>query len=520
MAFAIGMAAIACRLAGCSGVTTVPHAGKPSGTLTLPLDGVYTATLHAPYVGPLQMRLAAKPDEAGFVASTRPGVAWDMIGGLLGFVGQFVAPFIFPDGVILTWRSPNPTTTQPAEGWMQLGGLKSAGVRTIMRGANDPIHLVTSDGREIGTLTLQSAAPQFPAASEGDATRAPNKHTKRSMASAAPLMDYPALAASAATVLRARLYDPDVADSSQVRAYLSQLRDNAKIARDDLEFIFGAVAAGRNHLSLSLPLLVKSPTPESEALLRDIRSEPDSDRSTLRVTFDDAKGVATMKIEAFLDAAEVDRAFDRLLAHTPAPRALVIDMWTCPGVSLSSFRALSWLIASPMDAGVLTTASQRPAVLSGNFQNLESIDVSSPASIAALEVALDSGASRRVNVSPDPHAFTGPVAIVCGKKTTTTAEPFVALLKKCERARLFGNTTAGRPLVSRPSNIGQGWEMWIPVAEWRDSGTKTLAPGRGVRPNIDLDKAQARAAAQAWCEEQISSPSSPAVSASPALGGQ
>jgi hypothetical protein len=64
-----------------------------------------------------------------------------------------------------------------------------------------------------------------------------------------PSPTIPRLAARVDAAFRERIFDRDLLSTSGVRAYLSQLASSAKIARDDIEFIFGAVIAARNNVS-------------------------------------------------------------------------------------------------------------------------------------------------------------------------------------------------------------------------------------------------------------------------------
>ena len=107
--------------------------------MSLPLKGVYKATVRAPFVGPISARFTAEPTEGGFVANSRPGVAWDMIGGVRGLLGQVFVPFLFPGGIILKWQSQSPEHGKPGDGWIQVGGIKSAGAKTRMTDPNSPI---------------------------------------------------------------------------------------------------------------------------------------------------------------------------------------------------------------------------------------------------------------------------------------------------------------------------------------------------------------------------------------------
>ena len=63
--FIVGLfGAAAIGLASCVSAPVELH-GKPSGSLTLPLQGVYKATVRAPYIGPISARLTAAPSKDG-----------------------------------------------------------------------------------------------------------------------------------------------------------------------------------------------------------------------------------------------------------------------------------------------------------------------------------------------------------------------------------------------------------------------------------------------------------------------
>ena len=141
-----GAAALAC---GACATTSIKHEGRPAGAVSVPLNGVYKATIIPPFdfIGPISGRISAQPTPTGFVASTRPDVAWDMIGGFQGLLGSLFVPFVFPGGTIGTWTSGVPDGDKPGEGWFGVGGIKSAGVRTRMIAPDKPIELVLASRR-------------------------------------------------------------------------------------------------------------------------------------------------------------------------------------------------------------------------------------------------------------------------------------------------------------------------------------------------------------------------------------
>jgi hypothetical protein len=70
-------------LRGCS-VAPVSFAKRNyAGSLDLPLSGRYELAIHSFLTGTIRGRIAAEAsaDRTSFVANSRPGVAWSMIGG-------------------------------------------------------------------------------------------------------------------------------------------------------------------------------------------------------------------------------------------------------------------------------------------------------------------------------------------------------------------------------------------------------------------------------------------------------
>ncbi|QYU67683.1 hypothetical protein J4558_22720 [Leptolyngbya sp. 15MV] len=374
-----------------------------------------------------------------------------------------------------------PGADAPGRGRIQVGGISGASVHTIITTPDEPVIILTNDGREVASFSLRPELASGPGTQDAPA-----------------LGDYPALAEAAASALARRLYDPELARSTQVRSYLAQLRGNAERARDDVEFIFGAAVAGRNHLSTSLPLIFKSPGEDSMRLLTAFRAA--GDRSPIRVEFDDEQGLAVLRVDAFIDAADVDAAMNAVIAHEPAVRGLVIDLWQTPGVTLASLALLPWLLDAPTEVGQVIGPQQRSAVLSGDSSALDAVDISTAGDIDRLEGLIDLGGGAAIRVVPRPERFTGPVAVVIGRRTTTTAEPLAWTLQRTGRARLFGRPTPGRPLISRPEELGQGWVVWLPAAQWRDTSgqPRPLELGRGVRPSESADRSPAREAARRW----------------------
>jgi C-terminal processing protease CtpA/Prc len=96
--------------------------------------------------------------------------------------------------------------------------------------------------------------------------------------------------------------------------------------------------------------------------------------------------------------------------------------------------------------------------------------------------------------------------VVISKRTTTSAEPLVWLLKGTGRAKLFGGTTAGRPMISRPTDIGQGWDFWLAAFDFKPA-VGERSGDRGVEPQFETNgRGSARGVATAWLMSQGEEP--------------
>lgn len=477
-----GAAAALVVAGGCAGEPFSELARRSPSEMTLPLAGAYDVTIQAPFSGALTARFYARPNgpeakEPGFDARTREGVAWDLIGGIAGVFGPIFVPSLFPDGVILQWRSTLPTDTEPGAGTTGVPGLESLRARTRIAAADRPVEVVSRDGRRMGLMTVLPA------------TEGPPGGT-----------DYPRLAESIESSVRTRLFDPALADSAGVRAYTRRMHAVARLARDDVEFVFGAVLAARAHLKITMPIMWRRGDP---ALSSVFDGWTERERATVRL--DPIEGetgarapVAVVKADAFMDAADVDDVMRRVVAADPA--ALVLDLRVTPGVTLSSLRVLSWLIDRPLDAGTLVGPARRDAVLRGSAAGVSEFRLRSAESVAELEGLLARDGAARVIVEPAPDRYAGPVYAGVSRRTSASSEPLVWLLKSSGRATIIGRTTAGKPLVSSPADIGQGWLLWLAAYDYvPPEGPAARFNGKGIEPDIPsrdpVTEARRRAAA-------------------------
>ncbi|MCE7974143.1 MAG: hypothetical protein DYG92_07450 [Leptolyngbya sp. PLA1] len=436
------LVALTLLLGGC----VSPARPREPATEQRPLQGEYLASFHVPYAGPIRCYLTVESSESGIKANTRPGAALAMLEGVERLLGTLAAPVIFPRGMILTWNSTMPADGKVGEGTIGVGASSALRVKTRMHSPRAPVELVYKDGRVVALMTLEPGAPGTPAVS-----------------------DYPALAARAAEAVRADLFDPALASSSQMSEYLSDLATVASKSRDDAEFLFGSYLAARRHLRIGTPLFYRLEGERESARLWEGREQ---EAEPFKVTADDG-GIVTLRLDVLARVEEVDQAMQAALAASP--KGLMIDLRTCVGPTLASARVASWLCSTPVEMGTYAGPAARDQVAPGAGVGL---DLGRGFHAERLADGLKRDSLLRLRAQPEGGAYTGPVVLLTSRRTSSTAEALVAALRSAGRVEVAGERTAGRPFLSREIDIGHGWVLRLPTHDfWICNGSRVPATG-------------------------------------------
>ncbi|CAG0971783.1 hypothetical protein PHYC_01287 [Phycisphaerales bacterium] len=460
-----GALAVATLLGLLSGCGATPARSNVPPTPARPLSGEYVATFHTQFVGPIRARMIAEPTEQGFKANTPPGVAWGLVGGVEKLLGPLFTPFVFPSGMILTWESTLPRDGGHGQGTIGVGSIDSLRARTRIVAQDSPVEVRWRDGRLIGLLDLKPGPGP------------------------APFADYAALAARAREEFPARYFDPVLARSRPVQNYLDDLAAVASKSHDDIEFLFGALFAGRKNIArYGTPMIFPREQPASRSMFAGKSEAP----KPIAVSGDPQSQTVTLRIDAFMEDALVDEGFRKALATRP--KALILDLRTCPGVELAAFRAATWLTDVPLRLGTYVGAAKRGSPDEGSAPVARICSESSSAALTdrlALEQAL------AFEALPRADGFSGPVVVLTSRRTSSTAEALTTALAAAGRVTIIGEPTAARPMLSREFDLGQDWSMRIAAYDYiRPDGTRV--PRGGLDPAVRAIPEQAPQVAREW----------------------
>ncbi len=445
-----------------------------------PLGGHYDATFHTVFVGPVTARVTAEATETGVKANTRPNVAWSMLGGLEGAAGPLLAPFIFPNGMILTWESTLPKDGEPGRGTMGIASLPSLRVPTVIHSTRGPIEIRFRDNRLIGLVELSRI--DVP-----EGVEPPPLKT----------VDYKALVARAREELPRMLFDPSVVESGTIVRYLDDLDTGAAAAKDDVEFLFATGVAARKHIKFGFPLMY----PRSEGAMSPLLAAHKDAPRPYKVTFDESTRIVTIRVEAFVEDEWVDAAFTEALAKQPV--ALILDLRSCPGVTLAAFRVLRWVADRQLANRILVGPRQyqrapnirwrsqngrpeneaRAPGQGGEPLKYDSTFMDAQTSQQDLLRVLQDDDILSILMPPQEGAFEGPMAVLISRRTSSTAEMLADTLASSGRATLIGETSGGRPTLTREVEVGQGWVLRAPAYQYfGENGSVKL--GRGLVPKL------------------------------------
>jgi hypothetical protein len=201
-----------------------------------------------------------------------------------------------------------------------------------------------------------------------------------------------------------------------------------------------------------------------------------------------------VKIAAFpvgADAVPAMAALDSAFAALEHVPSLVIDLRGNPGGGLDLAAHLAdHLLAEARPAGLFVT---RHGLVSRGLHSISEIDAAAvphrlPRHLSAEgdfadQLDAEGGAVMIVAGGGRRNAYSGRVVVLIDGSTHSAAEAVAASLRESGRATLVGDRTAGAMLSGIPHPIARGWELRIPVADFRTPLGQRVE-GVGVEPDV------------------------------------
>jgi hypothetical protein len=400
-----------------------------------------------------------------FRAHSRPGALRDFQGFWRGFFGRIMKPELRRGA----WLHLVDGQLDPDQGLSAT--LKSVMLRAPMQlecpAASGPWQCrLEVNGEVVGSARLQPAPD-----------------------SQLPIADYEALLERIEATARAQIYLPQLLDEAGWKAFVAAVRDDLPKVMDDPDMLVAWYgAAGKLPVS-HIMLLRGGPAME------DMFASPTAPvAELLRLRWQDS--VAILRIPSFAVAIE---PFAEQLAvafsSLEQARALVLDLRGNTGGNLSSMLVSAHLMDETADAGYFVSRSwqrlydDEPTPL----RAIDRLPVIDEPDLARFMNHLEHDGGVQGRVQPRLPRFDGPVYVLIDRWTASASEPLVWHLQH-RGATLVGERTAGAMLSSARFDVGNGWGLILPVADYHTATGERLE-GRGIEPDHPHPSEQALEAA-------------------------
>lgn len=313
----------------------------------------------------------------------------------------------------------------------------------------------------------------------------------------APYRDYRAIAARLNELMREKLFDPRLLDDAGSQLGFEILRRTGEGSRDDFDFILGH-AFGAPRLPFSHFEILR-PEGGLPALL-ERRANRGAGGHEVELSF--RRGVAVLKVDSFVGeriGRQIEESFAAIAAQSPS--ALIIDLRENSGGSLAGAALANHLIPQGRTIGAFVTGQW---YLGHDSAPTESEIAAAPVwqgrSLEDFYAGLDEHALMRVVAEPAETIFAGPVYVLLSGQSGSMTELVAAALADEANVTLVGENTAGAMLSSRFFDLGDGYAVRIPIADYYTvSGVRIegvgVAVDIAVEPRRALDRARELAAA-------------------------
>lgn len=292
--------------------------------------------------------------------------------------------------------------------------------------------------------------------------------------------DYSAVASAAAEAIRANHFDPDALNDPAYLAIEARVSALAVQAQGREEFV-----AGFNRIWREGPFShVRLTEARASAAATAVQLDQIRVGEGARLTWEGDVAVLTVKTLIGVDTIEqIEAAYDEI--DVRGASGLIIDLRNNDGGAFAVRPLVGHLIDVPFDAGAFVsrnwsrTDRTRPPTRS----EVEALTPWAGWSLVTFWRDVSQAPVTRLQFTPMTPRYEGPVFVLIGPGSFSAAELAADALATSGRATLIGQTTAGRMLSQQPFDLPEGFQLFLPTADYYGARTGRIE-GAGVAPDV------------------------------------
>ena len=295
------------------------------------------------------------------------------------------------------------------------------------------------------------------------------------------LRDYNEVLAQFDAVMGSKVFDPSDLYAPGYITFRDTLRQVAEVATDDFDLLFGIAWAWQNdpfsHFSFK----------RSEHSAAQMFTHFDNYRVGFEAaTVEFRDDIAILKVRTMMGAdtiEQIEAAYERIAAVGPS--ALIIDLRGNTGGAFAVKPLVEHVIDAPLDAGYfLSQVWNREHDRLPSRDEVLGTDPWHGWSIVSFWEAVQSDGLLRVQFQPAEPNFDGPVYVLVDGSAASATELAADALRASGLATLIGEKTAGEMLSQSMFDVGDGFLVSLPVADYISLAHGRIE-GQGVPVHIE-----------------------------------
>lgn len=314
------------------------------------------------------------------------------------------------------------------------------------------------------------------------------------------IRDYPALLQEFDVVVATKVFAPDDLMTPGYREFRSAFGRLAEQATDDLDLLIGFRLLWKND-PFSHFQLRRSHQTAAEMFEHFDSYRVGFDAAT--VEFDGDTAILSVRTMMGADTIEqIEAAYARIAEERPD--SLIIDLRGNGGGAFAVKPLVEHVIDKPVDAGYFISQVWNRS--NDQLPTRDAVMSTEPWqgwSIIGFWNVVQSSDIVRVQFKPAEPNFDGPVYVLLDERSASATELAADALRSSGVATLVGKQTAGEMLSQSMFDVGDGFLVSLPVADYYSMASGRIE-GHGVPVHVDSDSGSALSVAMELLQKQQS----------------